>query len=464
MAFVRRHQRFLLPHSQMLLILVISIAFLTLQCDAFSPLKVKYRAFLPLAATSSKHLKEQQHQPPRKKKKKENAVKRLARAAANAAALYPPEDTTVSAAPRAAIGNLRQLTQAIDEQLRQKQQANFSRQPHLQPQDSMSSLLGYNEEHQSPHSTCCFHVALVFGKTLQDDQVTVEYAARIRSLVELLKDEDCDLDVVCFCGSTSEENYVADADAGYIFFRLLCAAQSVDLSEVNVYIDRTAKDEGTALQNMAKHLQAYYVPHWLKESAIQESTVDEYGQKRMAPRKKIHIHLSLISTGYHLCNLNDIHHRSPGQSLLRPIELMRKEYSSIVQHDDVWDDDDVTDQYRTRQVTGIVDTSWTYRYATYPYLYAKDDAVAFMARCYLLGEELVPLFINLKGVVREVSLVVSDGVLLTRVLLQHSFSHSHVHLTEGILSARQLLGPGIHSAFPSFTNGGIVQDQAHFAQ
>jgi hypothetical protein len=46
---------------------------------------------------------------------------------------------------------------------------------------------------------------------------------------------------------------------------------------------------------------------------------------------------------------------------------------------------------------GIVETLWSYRYATYPYLYAKEDAVVFMVQCYLLGQELMPLLINLKG-------------------------------------------------------------------
>ena len=34
---------------------------------------------------------------------------------------------------------------------------------------------------------------------------------------------------------------------------------------------------------------------------------------------------------------------------------------------------------------GIVSSSWSFQYATYPYLYARDDATVFLGKCYLLG-------------------------------------------------------------------------------
>ena len=427
MTFFQRQERLLPSHRRIHLIIIVPLVYLFFQCNAFCPWKRTFptqRALhLPLAATSSKRLKDEQQRRPPRKKKKENAVKRLARAAANAAALYPPEDTlTATSSSRSSLGTLRQLTHAIDEQLLQKRQASFS--PSLQPQDSMSMLLGFNEEHVS--TDVSYNVAIVFAKTLQDDQVTVEYAARIRSLVELLKDKNSHVDIVCFCGHCSEENNVATADAGYVYFRHLCAAQKVDLSLVDMFVDRTSKDEGTALQNVVKHLQSYYIPDWFQECNLQECEPDE-------PRKRLSIHLSLISSGYHLCNLNDIHHRSPGQSPLRPIELMRKEYSSIV-NEEQWDDDSVSEVCK-----GVVESSWSYRCATYPYLYAKDDAVAFMARCFLLGEELIPLLINLRGVVREVSSTSSIDnyhcVCISRSRLLFALYHDCLHdCTEGILS------------------------------
>jgi hypothetical protein len=266
----------------------------------------------------------------------------------------------------------------------------------------MSALMRSNDENK-PSSQQPFHVALVFGKALQDDQVTVEYAARIRCLVELLKDDRNEIQVVCFCGSTAPDNHIADADAGYVFFRHLCASQNVPVHNCGIYIDRTSKEEGTALQNVMNYLQANHVPHWLSMSGTEESAVDEYGLERTAPRKKIHVHLFLISTAYHLCNLNDIHRRSPGQSLLRPIKVLNKEYSSNSFRDD-WEED--FGKKKIRNPAGIVETSWSFRYAAYPYHSTDDDSLAFMGRCYLLGEELYPLFINLKGIVNEVRTIV----------------------------------------------------------
>lgn len=446
MLHFRRQARFLSPRKRTCLTHTIFMLFLVFPSHSFCsfPFNIYRKQAISLAATSSKHLKEeQQRRPPKRKKiKRENAKTRLARAAANAAALYPEDISATSSQVSPALGSLLKLTHAIDEQLRQQQATNFSPKPSLQPQDSMSSLLDFNEEHAC-HNTC-YTVALVFGKALQDDQVTAEYAARIRSLVILLIEEPNTVDVVCFCGSISGENYIADADAGYTFFRHLCASHSVDLSTVNIFIDRTAKDEASAISNTVKHLQAYYVSDWLKESSLEESAVDEYGQPRTRSRKRIQIHLSLISTGYHLCNLNDIHHRSPGQSLLRPVELMRRVYSSFAQYE-VWDDDD--DDDATEASTGIVETSWSYRYATYPYFYANEDAVAFMARCYLLGEELMPLVVNLKGVVQEVHHGVNNIFVCERrvtcSLVSSLLLYVHnviltplTHITERILSTR----------------------------
>ncbi|CAB1097053.1 unnamed protein product [Ectocarpus sp. CCAP 1310/34] len=65
-------------------------------------------------------------------------------------------------------------------------------------------------------------VLVVIGKHLIRDQVTVEYASRIRRLVQGLKSGRLQPDLVCFTGGTVRDNRVADASAGYIFFRHLC--------------------------------------------------------------------------------------------------------------------------------------------------------------------------------------------------------------------------------------------------
>ena len=83
--------------------------------------------------------------------------------------------------------------------------------------DSMISLLGYNQvngvwrEHSSQST---YNVAIVFGKKLVRDQVTVEYASRIRTLVKLfMEDSEFRPSLVCFCGG-KKGNHISDADAG----------------------------------------------------------------------------------------------------------------------------------------------------------------------------------------------------------------------------------------------------------
>lgn len=173
-----------------------------------------------------------------------------------------------------------------------------------------------------------------------------------------------------------------------------------------------------------------YIPKWLEDVPANEKS--SYSDD---DAKKIAVHFSLVSTEYHLCNLNDVHHRSPRQSLLKPIEAMADDGSGsrsgglsrrgsqfgvrssgfLEDSNDYFDEDDWDgDQYnplRGRQYQAssmyrssqdiVVETSWSFQYATYPFLYAQDEAVVFLGKCFLLAEELMPLLVNMKGVVEE---------------------------------------------------------------
>lgn len=50
----------------------------------------------------------------------------------------------------------------------------------------------------------------------------MEYASRIRRLVQGLRSGRLQPDLVCFTGGVVRDNKVADASAGYIYFRHLC--------------------------------------------------------------------------------------------------------------------------------------------------------------------------------------------------------------------------------------------------
>ena len=341
-------------------------------------------------------------------------------------AVSPSADSADSTenSKRGTMGSLRQLTKVIDKQLfasgpRGVWKSNYPRAegPLVhQARDSMSSLLGYNQvkgDWKSHSSMSTYNVALVFGKRLVNDQITVEYASRIRTLVKLFKNEpEFRPSLVCFCGGrSSANNHVADADAGYLFFRHICNINGINLSGVNVFIDNISTTDEEAIRRVTNEVMHNYAPEWLQRSNNKilsmntatdhnlpktsggqhppydgnthkkDKTMESYDRQLMNLRNrmnKIQVHFTLVSTEYYLCNINDIHHRSPNQSLLKAIEKMG--------------------------VNTNLETSWSFQYATYPFVYSKDEAVMFLGKCYLLGEELVPLMLNLRGVVDSVSL------------------------------------------------------------
>lgn len=400
---------------------------------------------LPLA-TSSRDLKDRGKRGPRRRTAADIGVvlKRLSRARTS-------KDTTTSSivAGEERVGDLTQLTDVIDARLqgRSSRSSFFVDGVVTQSKDSMGALLGYNDE-EKPKSG--HDIVVIFGKHLIDDQVTVEFASRIRTLACLLKDEAIDPDLICFCGDVHPGNHIADADAGFMFFKSICANEGISLENTKIFIDRTSNNEGKALQHVATHIQKEYVGEWLAVSQEAESPKDEYGMERRMPRKKVNLHFTLISNEYHLCNLNDVHHRSPNQSPLRPIEMLRTTDRSHAEIRTEYDDElslfEGSTNGKLRKspipINGIIDCSWSYIYSTYPYSYTNDDASAFMGRCFLLGEELKPLFINMKGVVAEREFLQRDNYIMAA-----SIRHKLVSLMEDLYKT----SPGLRSGLREVT-------------
>lgn len=340
------------------------------------------------------------------------------------------------------VKSLTQLTQIIDDQLYQNRMRGTFRSYYPQhdgvvnnSRDSMISLLGFNQVkgdwkiHSSPKT---YNIAVILGKSLVRDQVTVEYASRIRALARLFKeDSEFRPSLVCFSGGITEtRNHVANADAGYIFFRHMCEAQNIDLSGVEIFIDNKSQSDYDAINYVTDKVKNHFIPDWLDASCILSDSM----------QKQIHVHFIFISTEYHLCNMNDIHHRSPLQSAFVPIENLAEEFShksfgsqtvteiavppipqsskrSKLNYKQYYEGyvssaainikGSPTDNNRIstpRQIAqGIVKPSWSFQYATYPYIFAKNESTAFLGKCYLLGQELTPLLVNMHGVVDQVS-------------------------------------------------------------
>lgn len=223
--------------------------------------------------------------------------------------------------------SLAQLTRVIDSQLYANGPRGTTRgdYPKLDgvvqsARDNMISLLGFNQlkgDWKIHSSRSTYNVAIVFGKKLVRDQITVEYASRIRTLARLFKnDAEFRPSLVCFCGGKAEGGHVASADAGYIFFRNMCEAQDIDLEGVGIFIANKSQDDYEAIQLVVDEIKKEHVPKWLDASPETTSL----------KQKAINVHFTLVSTEYHLCNINDVHHRSPGQSLLRNIEMISDSY------------------------------------------------------------------------------------------------------------------------------------------
>jgi hypothetical protein len=74
-----------------------------------------------------------------------------------------------------------------------------------------------------------------------------------------------------------------------------------------------------------------------------------------------------------------------------------------------------------------VDTLWSFQYSTYPFLHREEDAIVFLGQCYLLGEYLMPLLVNMKSVVERTEFFQRDNYLLLS-LIQRSL----VSLVKGL--------------------------------
>jgi hypothetical protein len=65
-----------------------------------------------------------------------------------------------------------------------------------------------------------------------------------------------------------------------------------------------------------------------------------------------------------------------------------------------------------QECRGVVKSSWSFNYATYPFIFAENDSAAFLGKCYLLGQELTPLLVNMKGVVEQKEFFQRDNYLM----------------------------------------------------
>lgn len=352
--------------------------------------------------------------------------------------LHPPNGLK----PLREVDSLRLLLEhnnLVDEQIVQTKDGHET--------DDLSSRATLRRNKSKAGRQPAHEAAIIFAKPLIDDQITIEFATRLMSLAKAIKFDSYRPEWICFCPSLCgnialsgvqkgrslghPRNVVPATAAGVIFFRHLCSANDIPLDEIGIcqimddqpqMLLNTLKDGDSAdpehffsntemptswspafFHPMIESLvDEGYLDHWLEQSTDFESGTDEYGMTREEPRKKVEIHFTLFSTDHDLCNLNDIHIRSPRQS---PMWHLVQDLENMIRQ-------------KQKFRRGILHTTWSFRYSVYPYVvYPIDTAasigianrntsvgaadaslMAFLGKCYLMAHELVPLLVNMRGV------------------------------------------------------------------
>ncbi|CBJ25541.1 conserved unknown protein [Ectocarpus siliculosus] len=229
--------------------------------------------------------------------------------------------------------------------------------PEAEPDEETVRLMQMSEDDQLLNPELR-QVLVVIGKHLIRDQVTVEYASRIRRLVQGLKSGRLQPDLVCFTGGTVRDNRVADASAGYVFFRHLCEQHEVGTENIGILVESESTCTKEALDNVVKEVSR------MEREELHEREREGEGRSAAWPRQKYHF--TLISNEYHLSRIITVHQISETVSLLAPLKLL--------------------------------EASWGYEQVPYPYACSNDDAKEFQANVYKTLEDLVPLQVNVQAV------------------------------------------------------------------
>ena len=369
--------------------------------------------------------------------KRESVVKRLSRAAKEAAEKRRQQqqqqqkqrenENSIDSDQKKDLPDILALSRVIDQEIARQTRHRIQEgetSSLFSPSTSKLQLLQHNErlaekeQHSSSmtdvdhrHSvhpssqlqTKC-HVALVFSKPLVNNRITVEYATRFQSLLRAIIQDNYQPLVVCICGNNKEPTtsdmassslLVSETAAGAAYFQHLCDTFGVDLGPIDLCcipfrggtgaMTGASSSISTTIQDMGiigQIIQQSYIDQWLDQSNIFERKTDEYGLTRQAPRKKVHVHFTLFSTDYQLASWYTIHIRSPRQSPLQALQEMGG---------------------KPHTLRGIVQTTWSFQYSMYPYMSSHEDPITrCLGEWYVLSQELLPLLVNLHGVVNNV--------------------------------------------------------------
>jgi hypothetical protein len=198
------------------------------------------------------------------------------------------------------------------------------------------------QENLNGHLESTLHVAVIFCKNLDKNQITVEFSRRISAILNQIKSGKIKLDTIVFLGGEIDQNEFSSASAGYIYLRYLADKSKINLSGLDFIIEHTYSNFQDNLSILTSLLE------------------NKYGKEGVS-----RCHFTLISSDYHLIRISEIHRLSTRQSLLNPILK--------------------------------IGATWTYLFAVYPFCVSPDPNLAFLGRIRVLANELSVVLVNLNG-------------------------------------------------------------------
>ena len=243
-----------------------------------------------------------------------------------------------------------------------------------------------------------FEVVVVMGKGGDwGDNLGAEAMSRMGRLVSHILERGWP-SLICITGSKpSRESpiptFLPSSHIHFMYFKKICRMNGVEIPTNVDFLLCGGDNIGESMSQITSKVTS------MVSSVLSKSSA--WGG--------VHVNFSLVSSCYHLCNLNDIHLRSPRRSVLSP--LTSRVISAVKEHnllygthpqDGIIEDSsygNLGNSGKAAEKRGVV----TVEFITVPYLFLDSQNVCteFLANCFLKGQQLVPILVNIQGVVHQ---------------------------------------------------------------
>jgi DUF218 domain len=304
--------------------------------------------------------------PPRKQRARSTALRAAAafrRQQQQSQPSPPPKDGAQAHAQPAPLASLHELTERIADLLHVGSLGDRSSAGLLCPKDTFAGGAAAGARH---------HIAVVFGKRLFRDMISVEFAKRVVTLVKQIACGALNPDTICFTGGQStavdtpgatvgqqgkspDHGKVSEATAGYMFFRSVCDEVGLDADRFHYILE---EESTNTKENMANVVSA--VRKTLGADAVSAC------------------HFTLVSSDYHLIRIQEVHRICPRHSLLFALNVSA--------------------------------ASWAFIFAAYPFCVSPDPSTAFRGRAMVLANDLSIVLVNLNGVVSDRQFLARENI------------------------------------------------------